>query len=721
MHIVHLPLSLAPLRDLLADKHTEYTFNFAEHTSDAEYSLKLLNPPWVIRFLRSKTRLYHWLRKQNYAILPQLKPKNNACITWPLWTLGARPTLCNSPSDALATSATRFASAYLASPHHRAYSTLQRVLIAGGQVIRSEAKCCYAVHPADSWQECSVSPTLERCLHEITVLTGAELYWASVAVDPTGLWSILDVDPAHTVDLSDIALIAKALETRLMRTTQNQTPAWLIVMLWESILPALMPQEARWAWRYDKNTCCPVLESTAPLPPWIQQSIAALGAHPHVLSLTNIPMVSPPMPFSRNIIMPSAWRQQGMEVFGALESAGFVSLPSNEKEQIRRRIQLSCPLLPMECSEQPVLGVLTKLPRSWGQPFGYDTLHLQQLSQLAQAYGLQLHIFSPEDVDSTQSCCSGFAWVDNTWRRMLQPLPRLVYLRGTGFSPDELQSYETCQQYLQQQDVQFLNEPAFNVLLGDKHLLHQLLETHPTFQCYLPETKPYSWEALRDMLRQYACVYIKPVDGHESRGLIRLEQSAEDATNHFISSAVYNDRSNTLHRWERLSVSELAIKLSKLPLQGYIVQQGIATAVWEESTIELRLLCQRLGSTWLPQDEVLRMAGSEQLGMITARRERWERPDRILSLCFPGKDQALLSEARGILQSFCTLIDSLGLVAMEFSLDLLVDQSGKLYILEANAKPSSFAVQLGDDDARRQGLRYKIQHTLWMMQQRNDK
>jgi hypothetical protein len=123
--------------------------------------------------------------------------------------------------------------------------------------------------------------------------------------------------------------------------------------------------------------------------------------------------------------------------------------------------------------------------------------------------------------------------------------------------------------------------------------------------------------------------------------------------------------------------------------QTYMVQQGIDLATFEGHVYDLRALAQKDGEgDWVVTGMAARVAALG--GIVTHVPNGGTRQplQRVISAdSFPATRQRLYEAARNIP---AVLEEEMGQLFGELSLDLALDRHGKVWLIEANAKPFSF-------------------------------
>lgn len=191
-------------------------------------------------------------------------------------------------------------------------------------------------------------------------------------------------------------------------------------------------------------------------------------------------------------------------------------------------------------------------------------------------------------------------------------------------------------------------------------------------RAHLPHTVPVQHiDDIRNMLKTYGSVYMKPNDGAKGKGIFRLTVS-------LLPNTILYEHING--KKTLASLDELAPLLAAT---RYIAQQAIDADTWNGQRYDLRVLVHYKHGRYIISGIGVRLAQTQQLtthvlngGTILPYSEVRERVDE--------KELHSLLDACGK-----EISDRFGFVG-EFSADIGVSKDGTLYVYELNAKPMIF-------------------------------
>lgn len=328
----------------------------------------------------------------------------------------------------------------------------------------------------------------------------------------------------------------------------------------------------------------------------------------------------------------------------------------------------------------PLLGILCS-----GNPAQLHWTELElarYIIRLGQELGIVPYLVSPDSLDIDRKQAFGYTVKDEdrTWYLEPIPFPAVFYNRVyTLPNPEAVIRYNLLLTLAEKDELKIYNRSRL-----DKWRLHQLLQGQSKLEVNVPQTKAYTWSHLVEFSRTYPFVYLKPCSSSLSKGLIRISDHAGEYLCEY-----YNDIGQ---KQERLTQDPEEIAAVMEPNQDYLVQQGIDLASIEDRPVDFRVHVHKDGEgIW----QLVCMAG--RLGALHGVSTRpslggsREPAPALLGRLFPGKEreymECLTSAALSLAQYLDTTIETgLG----ELGIDLGFDSEGRLWLFEANERPSGY-------------------------------
>lgn len=301
--------------------------------------------------------------------------------------------------------------------------------------------------------------------------------------------------------------------------------------------------------------------------------------------------------------------------------------------------------------------------------------------RLARRRGVVAYAFSPQDIDWENNSTIGYVPVKGRWRRVVVPLPDVIYDRIQTRSLDASRRVQRVKQrFLSMESVHYFN-PCFL----DKWETYEALAQDSATKRYLPKTEQFTiLEQAGAWLRRYRTIYIKPSRGSLGLGIIKITKTARGFRYHRIR----------MGGGSRAGFCESLPKLERclrtiLPRRSLIIQQGLHLARYGGRPYDIRIMVQKTPrNNWVCTNMIARVApaGSavsnvaEGGTMISVRRA----VRGSLRINAAAAARRVRRAAKLVAQMLET---SLGQAFGEFGVDMAFDQRGRLWLIEVNAKP----------------------------------
>ncbi|GAJ40770.1 YheC/YheD family endospore coat-associated protein [Saccharococcus caldoxylosilyticus] len=253
------------------------------------------------------------------------------------------------------------------------------------------------------------------------------------------------------------------------------------------------------------------------------------------------------------------------------------------------------------------------------------------------------------------------------WVPVTAPLPDVFYNRIKSRREEKSTVFQQTVARFENLRIPFFNRTFFT-----KWEIYETLVKNERLRAHLPHTVPVQHiDDIRNMLKTYGSVYMKPNDGAKGKGIFRLTVS-------LLPNTILYEHING--KKTLASLDELAPLLAAT---RYIAQQAIDADTWNGQRYDLRVLVHYKHGRYIISGIGVRLAQTQQLtthvlngGTILPYSEVRERVDE--------KELHSLLDACGK-----EISDRFGFVG-EFSADIGVSKDGTLYVYELNAKPMIF-------------------------------
>ncbi|KAB2337113.1 YheC/YheD family protein [Cytobacillus depressus] len=329
----------------------------------------------------------------------------------------------------------------------------------------------------------------------------------------------------------------------------------------------------------------------------------------------------------------------------------------------------------------PIIGLLTEVHLSDdGEPH-FRSIHgfCKELQDLVLEVGGFFYVFSLNDYSNGK--IAGYTLQNGRWEKSEVPLPDVIYnrihsrrLEASGIS-QQFKDYAIAQQI-----------PIFNHQFLSKEKVHSFLFSEEFLLPYLPETMQADEASLKILSQKHEVIFIKPIHGSQGRNIIKVSKDDENLLAQ-LSSANGSDSSYVFHDYSQF-YKWIHPFLTK---RAYIAQAGIPLMKYKNNQLDFRILCHRnFQNRWKATSAVARISADHHFVSNIARGGELMKPVQLLST-FSNRQTAIqqLALMKELAVETATIIsqNTDGYVG-ELGIDIGVDEGGKLWIIEVNAKPS---------------------------------
>ncbi|MFC5529329.1 YheC/YheD family protein [Cohnella yongneupensis] len=362
---------------------------------------------------------------------------------------------------------------------------------------------------------------------------------------------------------------------------------------------------------------------------------------------------------------------------------------------------------------QPVLGILT-LYLNDNKALEERPVY-EKMIAAGKRLGMQVFVFTPQDVDDGNGRIHALFFKPETgsWSRKWVRFPHVIYDRC------RIQRSHRFQQLLafrkRYSHLIFLNRP-----LRNKWTVYKTLSKVSSFRGHLPVTRLYqSPEDVTSLLRKFSTVYVKPINGTGGRGILRIDRKTDGS---FLLQGRNHSRGIVSPKVVSGQNLHGAIRSWDMHGDRYIAQQGLNIKLPNGRVHDYRMLVQKNGSgAWEvtgcagrigPAGSITsNLHGGGQAASMNALLKQWVGGDSAIAQIKSTAETFGVNVARHLESTYSSLC--------ELALDLAIDRSGKIWLLEVNPKPSREVFsKVGERDVYRKAIVRPIEYGLWVYQQR---
>ncbi|MCM3783222.1 YheC/YheD family protein [Neobacillus mesonae] len=334
----------------------------------------------------------------------------------------------------------------------------------------------------------------------------------------------------------------------------------------------------------------------------------------------------------------------------------------------------------------PLISVLISRdhPASLDKPFGSITMFCSELVRACQKRGGYVYFITPDHItDEVTGQIEGWIY-DEGWKKRVMPIADVVNNRLTS---RKLENKPSVQYFVKEVKSRY-GTLTYNEKFLDKNEVFDALKTEGSLRKYLPESHSLkSFSVFKNMCLTYPVVFLKPVRGSLGKGIVRISRQP-DGTYMTLSTQL-----GGVQRQVYSSLTKLFAGISgKMKATKYQIQQGLQLIDIGKKPVDFRALVQKnREGKWKVTSIVARVAGGSHFvsnlargGTLSTVKEAAGKSVLTAEAkknAYSHLHKAALSIAEGIDTSIPAHFGELGI-------DLALDHSGRVWLIEVNSKPS---------------------------------
>lgn len=332
----------------------------------------------------------------------------------------------------------------------------------------------------------------------------------------------------------------------------------------------------------------------------------------------------------------------------------------------------------------PLMGILTV--QNGHAPFAGVRQNFIDIIRTGQKKGGIVYVFTPQGINWKEGTVRGYLYHAplKQWISYQFPLPNVVYNRIPDRLSEQRHEVQTCLRLLQKQPNVHLFNPSF----FNKDEICLLLMKNKRTAAHVPDTQMLrTSDTFVHMLQRHESLYLKPIHGKAGQGIFRADY---DPDRQQYTLTFHQNRKT--RRLISRSVQAIWRSFLKLKTGGtYLAQQAISLARLNHAPFDIRTLVQKnRNGSWTVAGMGLRVAGPNRITTHVPQGGHIEQIDHTLTQIFPDEAKQIIAQARRLALLAATVLENHYRHLGELSLDIGLDQFGRLWIFEANAKPMKF-------------------------------
>ncbi len=312
------------------------------------------------------------------------------------------------------------------------------------------------------------------------------------------------------------------------------------------------------------------------------------------------------------------------------------------------------------------------------------SMFAKKLNQANKKVKCSIYFFTSESINWKMQVISGYVFDGNSkkWMEHQLPFPDIIYDRGTGFRGGEKAEVKALRARLKTiPEIQYINSCKLK-----KWQVHQKLSKHKDISRYLPETIfSRGIDDIGAMIDKYGYLFLKSSGGSGGKGVFALEKCDRGFCCWYYRKGLHQKRYVSDLGGLRTELKKIGLKPDKI-----IIQQGIRLIKYENRLMDLRVLMVKgKEEIW---DAVYNQARVAQKKMVITNASLGGEVMRYNDI-YPAlqkKYSGIPSEKKikEICKTIACHIEKEFGPFGEIGIDIGVDETGKVWLLEANSKPS---------------------------------
>ncbi|GAB6991521.1 YheC/YheD family endospore coat-associated protein [Paenibacillus pini] len=300
--------------------------------------------------------------------------------------------------------------------------------------------------------------------------------------------------------------------------------------------------------------------------------------------------------------------------------------------------------------------------------------------EAARSFGLIPCFMRLQDIHLESGQCLAYVLNNNEYARIRLPIPRIIHNRALYFDKNSRHKIEL----MLGQGYRIFN--AYNRYGKDE--IHHVLCSDTQIAPHLPETINATSLSIKEMMRRYDDMIIKPCAGSVGKGLMRLRYKGSSWTLKF-------SRSGRAHDWHtlRLRRQQLpVILLRRMRSVPFIVQERINLAEYNKRPFDLRVSVQRgINGQWDITGMFAKVAASNAFVSNVAQGGSVFPVNVVLPSSLPNIPTGrIVADVRELSMRIVMKLERHLPMVADFGLDIGITSLGKPYFIECNGRDQRY-------------------------------
>ncbi len=323
------------------------------------------------------------------------------------------------------------------------------------------------------------------------------------------------------------------------------------------------------------------------------------------------------------------------------------------------------------------------LPRST-----YFLYRAVPMAELCEQLGYRLLMYTPYDVNLENNRVKGYTLINNKFIPTEAEIPLVNgdwFIKGRNTNPKSNKHYSNYKKYRAKSTTKHFYPPRkFSTLVRDKLKTFELLEK------FKPGLNPYTEvfnstiEQLTRFSESYENVFIKPNTGNMGNNIMVLQKRL-----HGYTLSFYKTKKKVIAFCN--TIDEVLIEADTLMAgKKYLIQQGINTPMYKDSTFIIRLIAVYDGEQWHSIYKGVLSAAENSIANSSQGGYNYFLRDLLNKIYGEEKAAHMLEKIIQTAAELSTFLDSKYEVElMEIAYDFVIDTADDIHVVEINTKPGA--------------------------------
>ncbi|GAB3063656.1 YheC/YheD family protein [Salinicoccus sesuvii] len=311
-------------------------------------------------------------------------------------------------------------------------------------------------------------------------------------------------------------------------------------------------------------------------------------------------------------------------------------------------------------NENMLVGFMQRLDK--------PTTLAKSVALMSSHYGMEVIYLRPWDVDIEKGTVEGKMYQDGKWVTVERELPRLIDATDPCFKKDTKEIIS----YLRKNTVL----PYDRKNIPNKQRLQEELSKDENFAEYMIPTRTLDdFEALQDFMKEYSTIVIKPLFGERGRGVSILRKQGDAYILGHGTEERELDRDELLQYFKEVWMSE-----------KHLMQKYIKSRTKQGDPFDCRIHVQKnRKGEWVIAKMFIRVGTNQKVMSNVNQGGGISDPKLFLKANFGEGWENIYQNLKNLGEELPHKVEEMkGTPTMDFGFDVAIEESGDLYLIEAN-------------------------------------